>query len=350
MHHPIAEPYRGGLEAHTAIVCAQLASRGHDVTLFCKEGSKVVHPRVRVAEMMPASFVWTRGSSQGDDQRLDQATLRSCEQAAGHDVVLNNSLSPVPYWALPDAAMLTVLHTPATLERVHRVVQVSGWRPGARHRWVSVSEFNAAGWREWLDPVPVGVVHNGIDLSRWTATEAASPAAVWAARITPEKGLHVAIDAARAAGVGLRIAGPISDQGYFDEQIAPRLAIGGAGIPRIEYVHHLDHGQLPALLGDSSVFLATPLWDEPFGLAPLEAMGCGTPVAALRAGAMPELLGATGGELAEGPEDLPRAILRAAGMSRAQVRRRAEGFSVDVMVDRYEEMLLDLWRHESNPR
>ena len=57
---------------------------------------------------------------------------------------------------------------------------------------------------------------------------------MWFGRIAPEKGTHLAIDAAVLAGSGLRLAGPVADRAYFETEIRPRLAHAG-----IEYVGHL---------------------------------------------------------------------------------------------------------------
>lgn len=341
LHHPIAEPYCGGLEAHTGQVCRALAARGHRVRLFAKEGSRVPHPGVEVVPVLPESFTWHAGSAD-DDEVIDEATWRACRLSAGSDVVLNNTLNPMPYTELSDAAVLTVLHTPATLERVTAVVRQPGWRPGARHAWASVSHANATGWRDLL-PVPVTVVHNGIDLARWPVgrpggNDSASDL-VWSARITPEKGLHEALDAIANTPWRLTIAGPVSDQGYHDAEIVPRLRRLG---DRARYVGHLDHAQLAQLLAAARVFVCTPLWDEPFGLAPLEAMAAGTPVAALARGALPELLGDTGGICVDSPAGLPGAIERAARLPRAGVRQRAELFSEQAMVEAYERLLRDM--------
>lgn len=336
LHHPVREPFEGGLEAHTAQVCAALAARGHRVTLFAKAGSEV--PGTTVVPVVDADFEWGPGNEADDEERLDAATAQACRLARGCDAVLNNTLNPVPYTALPDAAMLTVLHTPATLERVDAAVRAPGWHPGPRHAWVSVSESNAVGWRALLVGIEVGVVHNGIDPGAWRFQDSPGGHLVWSARITPEKGLHVAMDAAAAAGRELRIAGPVSSPSYFADEIAPRLE----SQPTARYLGHLDHPRLAELLGGAAAFLCTPLWPEPFGFAPLEAMACGTPVAALANGALPELLGDTGGELAADADDLVWALGAAVRMDRAAVRRRAERFSQEAMVSRYETLLTGL--------
>lgn len=340
LHHRMGEPFLGGLEAHTTQVTEALAARGHAVTLFARAGSTSPSGRVRIVPVLGDGVTWDE--TPRVERLLDAATARGVSLAADHDVVLNNSLSPVPYATPPRPPMLTVLHTPATLERVNLVVAASGWRARPTDVWVSVSDANAVGWRALLPDVAVGVVHNGIDATRWPLGHGGG-ALFWSARITPEKGLHVAIDAARATGLPLDIAGPVSDPAYFAREIAPRLG------PDVRHLGHLDHEALGRGLAGARAFLATPLWDEPFGLAALEAMACGTPVAALAAGAMAELLGAAGGVLAATPADLPRAVIRAVALDRRAVRRRAETFSLSAMVAAYEGVLGSLQQRTVQP-
>jgi UDP-glucose:tetrahydrobiopterin glucosyltransferase len=86
------------------------------------------------------------------------------------------------------------------------------------------------------------------------------------------------------------------------------------------------------------VALVTPCWEEPFGLVAIEALACGTPVAAFARGALPEILDAGSGALArpDDVDDLARQIVVARGLSRAECRRRAaRHFSLDAMTDRY---------------
>jgi len=340
MHHPISEPYQGGTEAHTAMLADALVARGHDVTLYAKEGSvstATVHP------LVPAKFEFVNLASPRvrKQQRgfLAESVHHSIEliRAGGFDVVLNNSLSSLPYSQMDDLPMLTVLHTPANLDDVTRIVEGRGWAPSPLHRWVTVSESNALDWRRMLPEV--GVVHNGIHLDRWRSSATPRPGvAVWAARITREKGLHLAIDAARAAGMEFEFAGPISRADYFEEQIAPRL---GADV---RYRGHLRHGELADFFGSGSVFVASPLWAEPFGLSVVEALASGTPVASLPYGAARELIGPLAGAIA-GSDDvaaLADAIFRAARVDRHDARAAAGRFGFDTMIDGYEAVLRDL--------
>lgn len=335
--HPIAEPFRGGLEAHTAATADALVGRGHQVTLFAKAGSA---SRGEVVEIADAGLTFGQGYVDGvdlADLRLDEAYGQALDVVAlgGYDAVLDNTLSRVPYLRPPALPMLTVLHTPATLERTNQVVGAPGWRPGPQHRFVAVS---ATTQRDWQRRVPgVGRVLNGIDLQRWHpgGRIAAPPHAVWSGRITPEKGPHVAIDAARLAGWPLKISGPVSNPTYFAEEIEPRLGDG------VDYVGHLRQAELRTFLASGSVLLFSPRWEEPFGLAAVEAMACGTPVAALPAGAASEVVDARSGVLARdgSARSLAAALVRAARLDRGRVRTSALRFDQARMVAAYERLL-----------
>lgn len=335
-HHPIAEPFRGGLEMHTALLADELVGRGHDVTLYAKGGSRT---RARLHAVLPAEHVpgpVVPGRPHPDTAYESAMRTAVAGIGASTDVVLNNSLGPVPYTDLDHQAMFTVLHTPATLERINAVVQRPGWRPSARHAWAGVSELTSRDWRRLLPLVEV--IPNGIDLSHWRPRPDVEPRprlAVWSGRITPEKGLVLAIDAARLAGWRLEIAGPVSDQRYFDAEVAPRLG------DTISYRGHLGHDELPAFLQAGTVYLFTPLWQEPFGLALVEALAGGTPAAALPVGAVPDIVRPAGGVLAAAPtaEALARALEDAARLDRALVSDTVARFDKSAMIDAYEAVL-----------
>ena len=339
LHHPICSPFLGGLEMHTSLMADEFASRGHDVTLFAKAGSVST---ARVAPVLPETFEFRRGlapEQMAAQQQVLDAALGSAiaaVRAGGFDVVVNNSLSLLPYLRLADLPMLTLLHTPP-LPWITDAVDDGRVAPSPLHRFVSVSARNTRGWSAYLPDLQV--IHNGIRLADWPAgTRPRTGVAVWAGRVTPEKGLHIAMDAARMAGLELHFAGPISDAKYFERTVAPHLGSG------VRHVGHLDHRELAAFLGSGEVFIASPVWSEPFGLTALEAMACGTPVAALPLGAMPEIIDADGGRLAEGlgADALAAAVTDARRLDRGRVRTSAARFSAAAMVDAYEEQIRSL--------
>lgn len=345
LHHPIAEPFQGGTEAHTAMLADELVRRGHDVTLFAKEGSRTsaaLHPLVPGDfEFVFAATPLVRRQQAGFLAEASQHSL-DLIAAGDWDVVINNSLSSLPYRGLRDLPMMTVLHTPPTLDDVNALLDAPGWSPSPLHSYVAVSPRNARAWAPRLPGVLS--IPNGIPLERWRVdVPREERLAVWAARITPEKGLHIAIPAAREAGFRMRVAGPVADPRYFAEEIEPLLG------DDVEYVGHLGHDALPAFYAAGSVFVASPVWEEPFGLSVVEALASGTPVATLPHGAVPELVAPGSGTVLglvrpaagavavdDRPVSLAAAIRDAAAVDPAVARSQAARFSLGGMIDAYE--------------
>jgi len=123
-------------------------------------------------------------------------------------------------------------------------------------------------------------------------------------RLAPEKGVDVAIDACRVAGVPLVVAGD-----------GPELQAlqGQAGDGEVRFVGHVDDGKLAELRASAAIALAPSRSAETFGLAAAEAMAMGLPVAGSRVGALPELLDEEGLVPPGDVDALARAIARLAG-------------------------------------
>lgn len=336
LHHPISPPFAGGMEAHTYHLVSGLMQRGHAVTLFAKEGSRAPGSLEAVLE---AGFV-VGGYPDDDGQNRQHHTLDAAMSKAASkvrngsfDAVVNNSLSPVPHRMLASVPTLHVLHTPV-LPRLEALFASPDWSPDPAHRFATVSQSNADQWRGLLPSIVT--IHNGIDPRPWDLQiPLIIGSAAWSGRITPEKGTHLAIAAARQANMKLLIAGPIQDHDYFSSMIAPEL--DGS----IRYLGHLNQSELAQMISSCEVFISSPMWEEPFGLTTLEAMACGTPIAALPAGAMPEIIGPKAGVIASSmsAKGLEEAIRAAKGMDRIHVRESALNFFLPTMIGAYEHEL-----------
>ena len=258
------------------------------------------------------------------------------------DIVHNNSLHYLPIAMAPTLPMpmLTTLHTPPFWE-LEGSMRLSDTQ---RHRVVAVSDVIR---RAWNPIVPVEcVIANGIDLDLFSfrASPDVEPYVIWYGRIVPEKGLHLAIEAARRAGLSLRFAGPISNELYYREKIVPLMADDA------RYLGHLAHVQLAAAIAGARAFLCTPVWEEPYGLVVAEALACGTPVAAFARGAVPELLDAGCGVLAASNdvEGLAAAALSAQQLDRFACRHRAQQIGdARLMMSRYESFYEDTIRRHA---
>ena len=254
-HTRIAEPFAGGLEAHTHALATRLVERGHDVTVHAA-ATPGTHP-FRVSAMRPV--------------RIDAAAARAdmCESpvaaraevlahihaiatlaAGGYDLVHLNTTHFVPFAcaAALDVPVTGTLHCPpyarlAAVLRDQRAVALA-----------TVSHSNARAWRRHV--AVDTVLTNGIDLDRWRPG-AGGDGAVWVGRIVPEKAPDLAIAAARRAGITLRLVGPIHDRRYFADHVEPYL--GDA----VSHVGHVSSAELARLVGRAEVAVVTPAWDEP---------------------------------------------------------------------------------------
>jgi glycosyltransferase involved in cell wall biosynthesis len=233
---------------------------------------------------------------------------------ADFDIIHNHSLHYLPVAMAPmlSTPMLTTIHTPPT-PWLESAIDASG---GMGTRFAAVSGHTAALWRNAVGDI--SIVPNGIDTDKWPLGPGGGPL-LWFGRITAEKAPHLAISVARRAGRPVVLAGPVSDPGYFNAQVQPQLG------EKVHYAGHLDHSQLPRVVGHASAVLVTPLWDEPYGLVVAEAMCSGTPVVAFARGGIPELVGPQSGRLVE-PGDLAGmadAIPAAIRLPRDEVRNHA---------------------------
>lgn len=330
---PIARPFMGGMEAHCWHLCRGLRARGHDVTLFAAGDSDwggKVEPVVDVH--YDREFPWHKWHGTPElTGHLDAAFERILPRLAegGFDVVHNNSLHRFPprFAARHRTPMVTSLHVPP-FDVLKRAV-ADGGAPWSLFTTCSMRQLGA--WFDDGDAPFARVVPNGIDLADWPFRPEGDGTAVWMGRITPTKGTHLAAQAAKIAGIPLRIYGTIEDQGYFDTEIAPILGEG------VQYGGHLQGADLTDAIARSSVLLFTPLWDEPFGLAAIEAMACGLPIAAVENGAIREVAGDVSKYAGADARELAKALREAINIPRWAARERVERlFTLERMLEEYE--------------
>lgn len=336
LRHGLREPMAGGLERHTADLAATLRARGHQVTVFA---SADADPDLAVEPICPReSLLDLSPGSRRDVSMLSERFMIEHDAYLGlmlrladspFDVIHDNSIHYLPpaMAAMTSRPLIKVLHTPPTpwLESALRHARDSV-------TVVSVSPTNARSWSLRID----AVVPNGVDLDVFRPGPGGGPA-LWSGRLVPEKAPHLALLAAHAADTELDVVGPVGDQAYVDQKVTPLLD------GRRRLLGHLRREDLATRLRHSSVAVATPMWEEPYGLVVAEALGCGTPVAGFASGALPWILDEDSGVLVEsGDVDaLADAIGRAARLDRRACRRRAESVaSLETMREAY----LDVYR------
>jgi glycosyltransferase involved in cell wall biosynthesis len=147
-------------------------------------------------------------------------------------------------------------------------------------------------------------VHNGINPYEYAYSENKKGYMLFIGRILREKGILHALKIAEKTKKKLIIAGPIKDSKLFKKEIAPRIKKNS----NIQYVGAVGGTQKQNLLKHASCVLFPTVWEEPFGLVVIEAMACGTPVVALRNGAVPEILAGFPGLVCKSVKDMVKKV------------------------------------------
>jgi glycosyltransferase involved in cell wall biosynthesis len=142
---------------------------------------------------------------------------------------------------------------------------------------------------EWLGLNYVATVHNSVYVNshKFFPTPESPAYLAFLGRISPEKGSHHAIAIAKATGIPLKMAGKVDlvDVAYFEREIKPQ--IDGKFI---QFLGEVDHSMKNNLMGRAIATLYPITWKEPFGLVMIESMAAGTPIIAMKQGAVPEVV------------------------------------------------------------
>ncbi|TVT25113.1 glycosyltransferase family 4 protein [Amycolatopsis acidiphila] len=320
----IPPPAYGGIESVCGDLIEALILRGHEVVL-------VGAGRNGTSARFVATYRQPQGHRLGDPlpEIVHAAALPGILDDLDVDVIHDHTLAGPLLARGRETPTVVTAHGPVRgdLARYYRTM--------SRHVHlvaISNAQRTAAPEIDWA-----ATVHNAVRVADFPFRADKGDHAVFLGRMCPDKGLCQAIDATRAAGVRLVIAGKWSEpaeQEYFRQEVEPRLGQG------VEWFGEASWRQKTELLGAARCLLFPIQWEEPFGMVMIEAMACGTPVVALRRGSVPEIVtdGATGficDEVAQLPAALDKAAALEPGRCRLEARRR---FDVTLMAARYEEV------------
>jgi glycosyltransferase involved in cell wall biosynthesis len=323
---PIREPQRGGSQAFVSDLARGLAGRGHEIHIYAASGSDVTGVEVIDTGVDPRSLAGTLYRASGAAARDPSAAetafagVYRAVRETRYDVIHNHAFD-APAVGLATALPAPVVHTlhlppdDAVAAELRRAARSD--RPPVV---AGVSAFQASAWRRVIGVDAILPPYVPTHLIPWSA--AGGEGAVFAGRLSAEKGAAEAIDIARAAGIGIDVYGDVYDAGYAREQIDPR---GDA--PHVAVHPGVPRTSLWKVMAHAAVALCPAKWDEPFGMAAAEAQACGTPVVAFNRGALGEVIVDEVTGFLVPPGDLQAAadaVGRAAGVSRPACRGHAQ--------------------------
>lgn len=300
----------GGTERVVHYLTEELVSRGHDVTLFASGDS------LTSARLVPACPRALRLDQSCSDQfvphlmMMDQVLQRAAEFDVIHFHIdyLHFLLSRACH--LPS---LTTLHGRLDLCDLKPLYQRFYDAPLVS---ISHSQRKPIPHAHWVGNVYHGLPSLALQPSPYDVKSDGYLA--FLGRISPEKRPDRAIAIALATGRKLKIAAKVdpADRLYFESQIKPLL-----NHPNIEYIGEIGDHQKAEFLGNAYALLFPIDWPEPFGLAVIEAMQCGTPTIAFDCGSVPEIVkeGVSGFIVKDIPEAIA-AVHRVASLDRNACR------------------------------
>ena len=308
----------GGTEVVLDGLARGLQAAGHDVLLYATGDS---------ACPVPKAWVFEKAVGVGTGGAVSELrhVIHAYEAVRGYDIVHDHTLvGPVYAQRLALLPVVTTNHGPfdGDLHDYYRAI-------GHRVPIIAISHHQAS----LAGDIPVaGVIHHGLDVEKFPVGSGRGGYVLFLGRMSPDKGVHIAVRIARKAGVPLKIAAKLHEQAefdYFKEHVRPLL--GGD----VEFVGEVGGAAKHELLGEALCLLNPMQWHEPFGMVMIEALASGTPVVATSRGAAPEIVdeGVTG-YLRGGEESLAAALQQVGGLQRAACRKAAEArFSLGPMVE-----------------
>jgi glycosyltransferase involved in cell wall biosynthesis len=320
---PVGRDAVGGAEQVLGILDRALTAAGHRSIVIACAGSDI------------AGLHYPTPAHSGPIGDLDRHRAWACHRKTIADASRDHAVDLVHLHGIDFAAYapaqgptLATLHLPLDW---YDADVLRNPRPDLWMHGVSLSQQKSApAGARLLSPI-----ENGVDVSALSACHAKRDFALFLGRVCPEKGVHLAIEAARRAGIPLLIAGQVfnyeSHRRYFAETIEPRFG------PRCRFVGALNFERKRRFLTAARCLVVPSLAAETSSLVAMEALACGTPVIALRSGALPEIVkhGQTG-FLVDTVDDMAKGIAASIGIEPETCRREArERFSMDAMTEAY---------------
>jgi glycosyltransferase involved in cell wall biosynthesis len=339
LYESVPPRFYGGTERVVSYLTEEFVRQGHDVTLFASGDSATA---AKLYPICPRALR-LEGKSIIDPLAHHLRMIETVAQQAGEFDILHFHIDYLhfPITRRENYRAVTTLHGRLDIADVHPL-----FREFEDMNLVSISDAQRQPmpWAGW-----VGTVYHGLpeDLFR-PQLEHQGKYLAFIGRISPEKRVDRAIEIARRAGIPIKIAAKIDavDREYFESEIRKLF-----DDPLVEYVGEIGEADKAEFLGNACALVFPIDWPEPFGLALIEAMACGTPVVAFRKGSVPEVVDeGTTGFIVDNVDEAVDAVRRACSLDRTICRRVfEERFTASRMCSDYLKIYKGICNREPAP-
>jgi glycosyltransferase involved in cell wall biosynthesis len=358
----------GGVEMVLAALVPALLKLGIEVELFTTGDSTV--PSTKTHWLYPEGQYDKIHKPMYESLPVSSAhllfALNRIVDDGGFDIIHDHSgfISPAVFSFIHDRLppIVHTLHGPpfTTPDRLEMGIpdNLPMWRqfrPNNKLFFVGISKALTRSAPKSMRKQLLPCVHNAVDTDQFPFNDKKSDYFVTLARFHPEKGQHIAVRACKDLGYKLRMAGGVGDimqprklmlelanplskyRGlidfrYFSDEIFPYLEQGS-----IEHLGEVSGQRKLNVLSHAKALLFPIQWEEPFGMAPIEALACGTPVIAMARGALPEIIEhSVNGFLAQNEKEFRHYMTRIDEIDPAKCRESVERkFSAATMAKNY---------------
>lgn len=265
----------GGTERVVSYLTEALVELGHDVTLFAS-GDSITKAKLRACRPRAIRL---------DDSSVDGVAdivllAEKVAQVSGEFDIVHSHIDYLPLSLLRrmETPHVTTLHGRLDIPNLKPLYEEFSDEP-----LISISNRQRlpllrANWR--------GTVYHGLPENLYSLREKPGKYLAFIGRISPEKRVDHAIEIACRLGLPLKIAAKVDrvDREYYETTIRPLMCNG------VEFIGEIGDEEKEEFLGNAMALLFMIDWPEPFGLAMVEAMACGTPVIARARGSVPEII------------------------------------------------------------
>lgn len=321
----------GGTERVVYALTEELVKRGHKVSLFASGDSQT---SAQLFAIYPKSIREARFENIYGANILSLLNIGYAYKMQDQfDIIHDHNC----YLSLP-AANLSITPVVMTLHGSLGINEKRIFENLNKPYAVSVSKAQAY---HAINLNYLGNVYNGLKMDHFPFSKKDDGYLLFVGRISREKGVHFAIEAAQYLNLTLIIAAKLDsrkdaadDEQYFRESIEPKLS------DQIRWIGEVDEQERNRLMSKALCLLHPVNWNEPFGLTMIEAMACGCPVVAFNMGSIPEIVadGKTG-FIVSNVVEMIEAVSKIKKIKREECRKYAlENFNEKKMTDEYEKI------------